>query len=145
MEPLVEALSHPEAYSHATGTIEVVETHISWIFLTESLAYKIKKPVNLGFLDFSTLEKRHYYCNEELRLNRRLCPDLYLSVVPIVRSGATFRVDTEGEIVDYAVTMVRFDRTMELDRMLAHKLLTDRKSTRLNSSHLKVPRMPSSA
>ena len=62
MEHIAEALKRPEAYPHPTGTIEVVETHISWIFLTESYAYKVKKPLNLGFLDFSTLEKRlHYY------------------------------------------------------------------------------------
>ena len=126
MTSLVEALSNPGAYPHASETIEVVETHISWIFLTESLAYKIKKPLNLGFLDFSTLEKRCHYCNEELRLNRRLCPEIYLSVVPVVRVGKTFLLDAAGdEVVDYAVKMVRFDRTMELDRMLAQKLLTE--------------------
>jgi len=124
MELLAEALSRKEAYPHATGTIEVVETHISWIFLTETYAYKVKKPLNLGFLDFSTLEKRRYFCNEELRLNRRLCPDIYLSVVPVVKSGNSFLVDGEGDLVDYAVKMVRFDRTMELDRMLASGLLT---------------------
>ena len=146
MESLVEALSHPEAYTHASGTIEVVETHISWIFLTESLAYKIKKPVNLGFLDFSTLEQRHHYCNEELRLNRRLCPEIYLSVVPVVRAADTFFVDTEGEIVDYAVKMVRFDRTMELDRMLAQKLLTvkhiDHLASMIARFHTSLPSVP---
>jgi len=125
MEPIVEALSNPQAYTHATSAIEVVETHISWVFLTELWAYKVKKPLDLGFLDFSTLEKRRHYCYEELRLNRRLCPEIYQAVVPIVRAGETFRVDAEGEIVDYAVKMVRFDRTMELDRMLAQKLLTE--------------------
>ena len=70
MELLREALRHSDAYPHETGKIEVVETHISWIFLTESFAYKVKKPLDLGFLDFSTLEKRRYFCNEELRLNR---------------------------------------------------------------------------
>jgi aminoglycoside phosphotransferase family enzyme/predicted kinase len=125
MASLVEALSHPEAYPDDTGTIEVVETHISWIFLTETWAYKVKKPLNLGFLDFSTLQKRHHYCNEELRLNRRLCPELYISVVPVVSSANTFLVDADGEIVDYAVKMVRFDRDMELDRMLSGKLLKE--------------------
>ncbi len=146
MKSLVDALIHPEAYLHATGTIEVVETHISWIFLTESVAYKIKKPLNLGFLDFSTLEKRHHYCNEELRLNQRLCPEIYLSVVPVVRAGDTFFVDAEGEIVDYAVKMVRFDRTMELDRMLAQKLLTEQHIDHLASMiarfHTSLPPVP---
>ena len=146
MKSLVEALSHPEAYTHASGTIEVVETHISWIFLTESLAYKIKKPLNLGFLDFSTLEQRHYYCNEELRLNRRLCPEIYLSVVPVVCARDTFFVEAEGEIVDYAVKMVRFDRTMELDRMLAQKLLTgnhiDHLASMIARFHISLPSVP---
>ncbi|MFZ4525600.1 MAG: AAA family ATPase [Chlorobium sp.] len=146
MESLVEALNRPAAYPHPAGAIEVVETHISWIFLTGSLAYKIKKPLNLGFLDFSTLEKRHHYCNEELRLNRRLCPEIYLSVVPVVCAGDTFFVDAEGVIVDYAVKMVRFDRTMELDRMLSQQLLTEKHIDHLASMiarfHTSLPPVP---
>ncbi len=124
MEHIAEALKRPEAYPHPTGTIEVVETHISWIFLTESYAYKVKKPLNLGFLDFSTLEKRLHYCNEELRLNQRLCPEIYLSIVPVVKSATSICIDGDGEIIDYAVKMVRFDRTMELDRLLSSGKLT---------------------
>ncbi len=146
MELLTEALSRPEAYPHATGTIEVVETHISWVFLTGSLAYKVKKPLNLGFLDFSTLEKRHHYCNEELRLNQRLCREIYLSVVPVVRSGHTFLMDAEGEIVDYAVKMVRFERSMELDRMLEKKQLDgehiDTLSSMIARFHASLPAEP---
>jgi len=123
MKSFVEALSHPGAYPHPTGRIEVVETHISWIFLTAKYAYKVKKPLDLGFLDFSTLEKRLHYCSEELRLNQRLCPEIYLSVVPVVKAGESFIVEGEGEIVDYAVKMLRFDRTMELDRMLSSGML----------------------
>jgi len=146
MQLLIEALSRPEAYAHATGTIEVVETHISWIFLTGSLAYKVKKPLDLGFLDFSTLEKRLHCCNEELRLNQRLCGEIYLSVVPIVRSANTFLVDAKGEIVDYAVKMVRFERTMELDRLLAKKQLNekhiDQLSTMIAQFHASLPAAP---
>ena len=146
MESLAEALSHPEAYPHATGNIEVVETHISWIFLTDSWAYKVKKTLDLGFLDFSTIQKRHHYCNEELRLNRRLCPEIYLSVLPVVRSANTFLIDGEGEIVDYAVKMVRFDRTMELDRMLSGKLLKeehiDTLSGMIAAFHSSLPAAP---
>lgn len=146
MELLIEALSRPEAYPHPTGSIEVVETHISWIFLTDTLAYKVKKPLDLGFLDFSTLEKRHLCCNEELRLNQRLCREIYLSVVPIVRSANTFLVDAKGEIVDYAVKMVRFDRTMELDRMLAKKQLNeehiDQLSTMISRFHASLSAAP---
>jgi len=125
MEPFVKALCQPQAYPHPTGAIEVVETHISWVFLTELWAYKVKKPLELGFLDFSTLEKRLSCCNAELCLNRRLCPDLYMAVVPVVWNGAILRFDAPGDIVDYAVKMVRFDRTMELDRMLSQKLLRE--------------------
>ena len=133
MEPFVEALSHPAAYPDTTSALEVVETHISWIFLTDRWAYKVKKPLNLGFLDFSTLQKRHHYCLEELRLNRRLCPDIYHSVVPIVRQEGIYRIEGhEGEIIDYAVKMLRFDRSMELDRMLARHLLTTEHIDRLS-------------
>ncbi|NTW09868.1 MAG: hypothetical protein HGA26_00760, partial [Chlorobiaceae bacterium] len=128
MDHLLQALSRPEAYPHPTGRIEVVETHISRIFLTRNWAYKLKKAVNLGFLDFSTLAKRKRCCHEELRLNRRLCPDIYHSVVPVMLSDGDYLVDAEtnrGKIVDYAVKMVRFDRTMELDRLLSKKLLTN--------------------
>jgi aminoglycoside phosphotransferase family enzyme len=71
------------AYPHEVGEIELVETHISWVILTGRYAYKIKKPVELGFLDFSTLEARRHFCEEELRVNRRTAPDLYLDVVPV--------------------------------------------------------------
>ncbi len=143
MEHLAAALRHSDAYPHATGAIEVVETHISWIFLTESFAYKVKKPVDLGFLDFSTLEKRRYFCNEELRLNRRLCPEIYLSVVPVVQSGNSLFIDGDGKIVDYAVKMVRFDRTMELDRMLSSGMLNtmhvDMLSSLISGFHQSIP------
>src|SRR5262250_1753477 len=80
---LIQALTDPSVYEHPTTAITVLQTHISWIVLTGLYAYKIKKPVNLGFVDFSTLAKRHFFCQEELRLNRRLAPQLYLDVVAI--------------------------------------------------------------
>ncbi len=80
---LIEALRNPRAYDHPVERVEVVETHISWVLLTGKYVYKIRKPVNLGFADFSTLEQRRFDCDEELRLNRRLAPDIYLAVVPI--------------------------------------------------------------
>ena len=80
---LIAALRDPGCYPHPVAQIEILETHISWVVLTGRYAYKIKKPVNLGFLDFTTLEKRAFYCREELRLNRRLAPALYLEVVGI--------------------------------------------------------------
>ena len=83
----------PEVYAHPTNNIELIETHISWVVLTGDFAYKIKKPVNFGFLDFSTLEKRKYYCEQELHLNRRLAAAIYLEVVAI--TGSTDECEVE--------------------------------------------------
>src|SRR6478672_7570459 len=90
---LIAALSRPEAYPHPVDAVEVHQTHISVVFLAGEFAYKVKKPVNLGFLDFSTLEKRKHFCEEEVRLNRRLAPHVYLGVVPISSSA----IPTGGE------------------------------------------------
>lgn len=109
MGPLVDALRDPGAYPHPAGRVELVETHISWVLLAGEFAYKLKKPVRLPFLDFSTLAARRHFCEEELRLNRRTAPELYLEVVPVVRNeqgGA--RVGAPGEPVEYAVKMRRF-------------------------------------
>ncbi|TCD48461.1 bifunctional aminoglycoside phosphotransferase/ATP-binding protein [Chlorobium sp. N1] len=118
MDRLPDALLDPRAYPHPAEQVEMVETHISWIFLAGAHAYKVKKPVDLGFLDFSTLERRRHCCHEEIRLNRRLSRHIYLDVVEVVRRNATLRIGGEGETVDYAVRMVRFDRSRELDRLL---------------------------
>ena len=80
---LVEALTRADAYHHPTRAIHVVETHCAWVLLTGDFAYKIKKPVDFGFLNYSTLEKRRFYCEEEVRLNRRFAPAIYLDVVAI--------------------------------------------------------------
>ena len=87
--PLIAALRNPACYPHPVVHIDVLETHISWVLLTGQFAYKVKKPVNLGFLDFTTLEARRHYCTEELRLNRRLAPSLYHAVVKISGSVDT--------------------------------------------------------
>lgn len=95
------------------------ETHISWIILTGEFAYKIKRPVKYSFLDFSSLEKRKYYCHEELRLNKRLAPEMYLKVVP-VKAGMLVNSNAvnNDEIIDFAVQMKRMDNTLEMDRLL---------------------------
>jgi len=87
MEPLIAALRDPACYPHAVDRVDLEETHISWVLLAGAYAYKVKKPVRLPFLDFSTLAARRHYCEEELRLNRRTAPDLYLEVVPIARGA----------------------------------------------------------
>ncbi|NEX12484.1 MAG: hypothetical protein C1942_07330 [Prosthecochloris sp.] len=125
---LFTALQNPGSYPHDVTSVTVVETHISMVFLTGIYAYKVKKPVDLGFLDFSTLERRKQFCLEELRLNRRLCPDLYLDVVPITEDNGLITVGGKGNILEYAVQMLEFDRTMELDLLL--------KEHRLSPAHI---------
>jgi aminoglycoside phosphotransferase family enzyme/predicted kinase len=105
---LVAGLLHPDVYPHPVGEIRLIETHISWVFLTGSYAYKVKKPVNFGFLDFSTLAQREWFCQEELRLNRRLAPDLYLGVCAIRGSPEVPRIDGPGPTLEYAVRMRQF-------------------------------------
>ena len=114
---LVQALLAPGCYDHAVVRIRHLETHISHLLLTGAYAYKIKKPLNLGFLDFSTLEQRHFYCTEELRLNRRLAPKDYLDVVAICGSPAAPRINGDGPILDYAVKMRQFEPDATLDRL----------------------------
>ncbi len=120
----VQALLKPEAYPHAVKEIQLVQTHISWVFLTGEFVYKIKKPVNFGFLDFATLEKRHHFCQEELRLNRRLSPEIYLEVVPIVQRDGGIYVGGEGKVIDYAVKMKQLPQESCLISLLERKKLT---------------------
>jgi hypothetical protein len=101
-----EAMQKPEAYPEDPCKIELIQTHISFVFLTKDFVYKIKKAVNFGFLDFSTLEKRRFFCLKELELNRRLCPSIYLAVVPINKSRG-IKIEGGGETVEYALKMKR--------------------------------------
>src|SRR5438876_12086599 len=104
---LVDALTHPACYPFSPKQVEVRQTHISIVFLAGPFAYKIKKPVDMGFLDFTTLAKRRHFCEEEVRLNRRLAADVYLGVVPVTRAGARISMDGAGETVEWAVKMRR--------------------------------------
>jgi hypothetical protein len=117
---LVEGLRCASAYPHAvTEPIRVAETHISWVLLTGDYAYKVKKPLRLSFLDYSTLERRHALCEEELRLNRRLAPELYLGVSTITGTPQSPRVDGSGTPLEYAVRMRQFSPDDELAALLA--------------------------
>lgn len=107
-EQLVQALLDPACYGHPVESVTVRETHISWVLLAGEFAYKLKKVVNFGFLDFSTLEQRRYYCGEELRLNRRFAPDLYLDVIEITGSPEQPEISGSGAVLEYAVRMRRF-------------------------------------
>lgn len=119
----IQTLQQSHTFSHAVGEIELLQTHISYVILAGEYAYKWKKPVNFGFLDFSTLEKRKYYCHQELSLNRRLCPDLYLSVVAICDVGGTMQLVDEdkiaGSVIEYGIKMVRMDQRNLMGVLLA--------------------------
>ena len=108
----------PAAFPHAVTRFRVIETHISWVVLTGSFAYKIKKPVRYDFLDASTLARRRELCEEELRLNRRLVPDLYVDVLPLTREGGQVKVGGPGYAVEYAVRMREFDPSQDLATQL---------------------------
>ncbi len=116
-QEIVEALLKPEAYDENPGAIELVQTHISFVFLTRKFVYKVKKAVNFGFLDFSTLEKRRFFCEKELELNKRLCPDMYLEVLPINKSNI-IKMKSDGEAVEYAVKMKRMPEDRIMSRLL---------------------------
>ena len=120
---LVASLLKPRAYPHPVATLELIETHISWVILTGTYAYKIKKSVKLHFLDFSTLQLRRHYCEEELRLNRRMAPQLYLDVVPICGSEKNPQVGSEGRAIEYALKMHQFPQSAQLDKQLDAGLL----------------------
>jgi len=114
---VVEALMKPEIYDEEPGHIEMIQTHISFIFLTRNFVYKVKKAVDLGFLDFTTLEKRRFFCEKELELNKRLCEDMYLEVVPINKLH-DIKMRGKGEAIEYAVKMKRMPEEKMMNRLL---------------------------
>ena len=119
VERMLAALLDPACYPHPVQRFDVLETHISWVILTGDYAYKIKKPVNLGFLDFTSLASRRHYCEEELRLNRRLAPGIYLDTVAITGDPARPRIGGAGPAIEYAVKMSEFPQSSLLDAALA--------------------------
>jgi len=122
---LVKALHDPGAYPHPVEAVELIETHISSVLLAGEFAYKLKKPVDLGFVDFASLERRKHFCEEELRLNRRGAPSLYLEVVPITGDVDNPHVGPgPGNTIEYAVRMHRFAASARLDHVARGGLLT---------------------
>lgn len=122
---LIAGLSDPVAYPYPVSSVEVRQTHISAVFLAGDFVYKVKKPVDYGFLNFGTIEKRRYFCDEEVRLNRRLAPDVYLGVVPITRHGDQFRLEGEGKPIEWAVKMRRLPDEATLQSRLEHDDVSD--------------------
>ena len=115
---LIHSLREPAAFPHAVTSVEVHETHISWVVLAGPFAYKIKKPVNLGFCDFTSLADRRFYCEEELRLNRRLAPQLYLDVLPICGTEDSPKIGGSGPPLEWCVRMRQFDQDCLLSRLI---------------------------
>jgi uncharacterized protein len=143
-EALIAALRNPACYPHPAENIQVLETHISHVLLAGDYAYKIKKPVRLGFVDFTSLAVRRFYCDEELRLNRRTAPQLYLSVVPITGSAPAVHVGGGGPVVEYAVRMRRFDQGDLLGRRALERFVQPKQIDALAATvarfHAGIPR-----
>jgi uncharacterized protein len=122
----IQQLIQNKLFPDQPESVEVVETHTAWVLLTEQYAYKIKKPVQFSFLDFSTLDKRHFYCERELILNRRLAPYIYLKVWPVRQQlDQIFIGSGTGTIIDYCLQMKRMDSSREMDKLLAKDQVTE--------------------
>jgi aminoglycoside phosphotransferase family enzyme len=121
---LIQALLDPRAYPDPPDRVELVQTQISYVFLAGDFVYKVKKPVDMGFLDYSTLEKRLALCHKEVELNRRLCPEAYLDVVAVTRAGGRVAVGGEGAIEEYAVKMRRLPQEAMMDFLLERGRVT---------------------
>ena len=122
---IIKAMSRPGFYPHAVESIERLETHISTVFLTGPFVYKIKKPVEMGFLDFSSLEKRRHYCLQEVALNRRLSSSVYIDTVPITHSNGRYNINGSGEAVEFAVKMRQLAETDSMQDRLKRATLDD--------------------
>lgn len=127
---LIAFFEDPGSYPHDPVSVEHIQTHISHVFIASPYVYKVKKPVNLDFLDFSTLEKRKYYCEQEVQLNRRLCPDIYLDVIPVYNTGGRFHFKSPGDgtVVEYVVWMKELESQYFMSEMI--------KTTELTRDHL---------
>lgn len=130
MPSMIDDLLNPASLPDETENVALVQTHISIVFIADKFVYKVKKAVNFGFLDFSTLERREYFCHQEIKLNQRLSEDLYLEVLPITYDGETYKIgEGRGEIVEYAVKMRKIP-----DELLMKSIF---KKGELQSKHLK--------
>ncbi len=132
---LRKALLDPNIYPDQPREVEFIETHISLVFLTGAYVYKVKKPVDFGFLDFTSLEKRKYYCEQEVKLNRRLSSDMYLGVVAITFDPGGISFNGKGQVEEYAVQMKRIPEEWLLDKLL-EKGQVDRTMIRVLSERL---------
>ncbi|MDM9553294.1 bifunctional aminoglycoside phosphotransferase/ATP-binding protein [Pseudomonas asiatica] len=145
-QALITALQNPALYPHPVDGFQLIETHISWVLLTGEYAYKIKKPMNFGFLDFTGLDQRRHFCNEELRLNQRLTDGLYLEVLPITGSVDAPQIGGEGEAIEYVLKMRQFPQGQMLNTLQANGELNaahiDQMARQIAEFHLQAPRVP---
>ena len=145
LEEVVQSLSHPSAFPVSVSAVEVRQTHISVVFLGDELVYKLKKPVKLPFLDFSTAELRHHFCEEEVRINQPWAPDVYLGVVPITRDAGGIRFEGQGPVIDWAVKMRRLPESATLRSRLQDGLLElcdlERVARRIAATHQQASRL----
>ncbi len=130
----VQMLLSPPVYPHPAERVQLLQTHISYVLLAGDYVYKVKKPVDMGFLDYTTLEKRRFYCEEEVRLNSRLCTDAYLGVVAISTVDGKILLDAPGgTVVDYAVKMKRLPEERMMEHLLAENAVSSEMLTRLTA------------
>lgn len=145
-QALITALQNPALYPHPVEGFQLIETHISWVLLTGEYAYKIKKPMNFGFLDFTELSQRGHFCREELRLNARLTDGLYLDVLPITGSVEAPQLGGDGEVIEYALKMRQFPQDQMLSTLQANGELTaehiDQMARQIAEFHLQAPKVP---
>ncbi|TET26461.1 MAG: hypothetical protein E3J67_01460 [Dehalococcoidia bacterium] len=128
---LARALLEPKAYPEPTKKVELAQTQMSFVFLADDYVYKVKKAVNLGYLDYTTLEKRRFYCQREVELNCRLSPDVYLGVVPVIRNKGGISMGGQGEIIEYAVRMRRLPQPAMMDVLLTKNKVSPQMVTNL--------------
>jgi aminoglycoside phosphotransferase family enzyme/predicted kinase len=133
-EQLIAFLESPASHPHGPAEVRAIQTHISWVFIASPFVFKVKKPVNLGFLDFSTPEKRQHFCQREVELNRRLCPEIYLDVVPVYKAASGFSFEAQGEIAEYAVKMKELPHGWFLSELLGKNLVGEKEIDRVIST-----------
>jgi aminoglycoside phosphotransferase family enzyme/predicted kinase len=145
-QALIAALQDPALYPHPVDGFRVIETHISWVILTGTYAYKMKKPVDFGFLDFTNLADRKHFCEEELRLNQRMAPDLYLRVLPVTGSLEAPVIGGDGEPIEYLLQMREFPQTQLMAEVQTRGELTDAHidalAEQIAQFHLSIPQVP---
>lgn len=130
---LVAFLESPASYPHRPTTVRSTETHISWVFFAAPFVFKVKKPVNFGFLDFSSLEQRRHFCQREVELNRRLAPDIYCGVLPIYKKEESFAFEANGEVAEYCVQMKELQDGFFLHQLLVKELVSEKEINRVIS------------